>query len=535
MHNTRLGHNLIGSATMGWDEEVEGIEQRRALATAHGGAEAVEKHRSRGKQPLRERIDQLLDSGSFREVAPLAGHGERDESGKLTSFTPANYVLGTGQVDGRTIAVGGEDFTIRGGSPGVGGLRKSVFAETLALRYRIPLVRLLEGGGGSVGGPAKKGAPRPAGPDGLNSESRFLSIMRVMGEVPVASAAMGPVAGMPAARLAASHFTVMVRDTSQVMIGGPALVERALGKTLTKEELGGHKVHLKSGVVHNLADSEQDALAQIRRFFSYLPSHAWQRPPVIDCDDPPDRAEPLLRSIVPRERRKPYKMRKIIEAVFDVGSFFELRKRYGPSQITGFARLDGHPVGVLANDPMYYAGAMTATAAQKLGTFVDLCDNFHVPIVSLVDQPGFMIGPDAETTATIQYGTAAICAVMQARVPWLSVMVRKTYGVAGAAHYGAEATVLAWPSAEAGALPLEGGVAVAFRREIAEAPDPDARRAELEAMLAGRRNPFAGAESCSVHDLIDPCDTRRHLCDWLALASPMLDSQLTPAMRSFRP
>jgi len=522
---------------MSWEDEVEGIERRRLLAKSHGGDEAVAKHRERGKQPLRERIDQLLDDGSFREVAPIAGNAELDEQGAITGFTPANYVLGTGTVGGRTIAVGGEDFTIRGGSPGVGGLRKSVFAETLALRYRIPLVRLLEGGGGSVGGPAKGQArqPRPAGPDGLNNQARFHSIMRCMGEVPVASAAMGPVAGMPAARLAASHFTVMVKGTSQVMIGGPALVERAVGKTLTKEELGGHRVHLKSGVVHNLADSEPDALAQIGRFFSYLPSHAWERPPVTECDDPIDRAEPSLRAVVPRDRRKPYKMRTILDAVFDRGSFFELRRRYGSSQITGLARLAGQPVGVLANDPMFYAGAMTAAAAQKLGTFVDLCDNFHLPIVSLVDQPGFMIGPDAETTATIQYGTAAICAVMQARVPWLSVMVRKTYGVAGAAHYGAEATVLAWPSAEAGALPLEGGVAVAFRREIAEADDPEAKRAELEKLLAGRRNPYAAAESCGVHDLIDPAHTRRHLCEWLSLASPLLDAQLSPAQRTMRP
>lgn len=519
---------------MGWDDEIEGIEARRKLAKLHGGDEAVAKHRQRGKQPLRERIDQLLDDASFREIAPIAGSSERGPDGELTGFTPANYVLGTGLVDGRRIAVGGEDFTIRGGSPGVGGLRKSVYAETLALRYRIPLVRLLEGGGGSVAGPAK-GQPRPAGPDGLNNSARFHSIMRCMGEVPVASAAMGPVAGMPAARLAASHFTVMVRGTSQVMIGGPALVERAVGKTLTKEELGGHKVHLKSGVVHNLASSEQDAVLQIRRFFSYLPTHAWAPPPVTQCDDPIDRAEPSLREVVPHDRRKPYKMRTVIDAVFDTGSFFELRRRYGSSQITGLARLNGHPVGVLANDPMYYAGAMTAAAAQKLGTFVDLCDNFHLPIVSLVDQPGFMIGPDAETTATIQYGTAAICAVMQARVPWLSVMVRKTYGVAGAAHYGAEATVLAWPSAEAGALPLEGGVAVAFRREIAESADPEAKRAELEAMLAGKRNPYAAAESCGVHDLIDPADTRRHLCEWLQLAWPLLDGQLTPALRTMRP
>lgn len=524
---------LIGCVAMGWEEEIEGMRERRTRAAAHGGAESVARHRAAGKEPVRTRIAQLLDADSFDEVAPAGGSSTQGAGGELTDFTPANYVLGTGLVAGRRVAVGGEDFTIRGGSPGVGGLRKSVFAETLALRFRVPLVRLLEGGGGSIRGGGNGGMPTP--PDMLNTPPRFMSIMRAMSEVPVASAAMGPVAGMPAARLAASHFTVMVRGSSQVMIAGPALVERALGKAFSKEELGGHAVHLRSGVVHNLADSEADALAQIQRFLSYLPDNVWSLPPVTPCDDPVDRADEALASIVPRDRRKPYKMRRVIAAVFDRDSFFELQPRFGPSQITGLARIGGLPVGVLANDPMYYAGAMTAAAARKLERFVDLCDQFHLPIVALVDQPGFMIGPDAESAATIQHGTSAICAVMQCRVPWVSVMVRKTYGVAGAAHYGPEATVLTWPSAEAGPLPIEGGVAVAFRREIAAAEDPEAKRAELEAAFAALRDPYAVAESCAVTDMIDPRDTRQRLARWAQLASPLLAGQLGPPSRGPRP
>lgn len=517
----------------GWGREVEGIEQRRQQAALHGGTEAVDRHRARGKLPVRERMQGLLDADTFREVAPIAGSAEVVD-GELKAFSPANYVLGTGLVDGRRVAVGGEDFTQRGGSPTPAGLRKSVFAESLSVRYRIPLVRLLEGAGGSVGKPRADGT-RPVGPDGLNTPARFASMVQAMRTVPVVSAALGAVAGMPAARLAASHFSVMVKGTSQVMIAGPALVERALGKNLTKDELGGPQVHLKSGVVHNLAESEADAFAQIRRFLSYLPGHVFELPPVVPCDDPRDRADDTLLSIVPRNRRQPYKMRRIVERVFDEGSFFEIQPRYGPSQITGFARLEGRPVGVLANDPMYYAGAMTAQAADKLMHFVDLCDDFHLPIISLTDQPGFMIGPDSEASGTIRRGAAAIFAVMQARVPWLTVLVRKTYGVAGAAHFGPEATVLAWPSSERGALPLEGGVAVAFRRQIAEADNPDEKRQELEQALADMHDPFAAAQDCTVHDLIDPRHTRRHLCEWLDLAWPLLQGQLGPAERSSRP
>jgi acetyl-CoA carboxylase carboxyltransferase component len=327
----------------------------------------------------------------------------------------------------------------------------------------------------------------------------------------------------------------MVKHTAQVMVAGPALVERALNRKLDTETLGGHAVHLKSGVVDNMADDELGAFAQIRRFLGYLPSNVSQRAPRVHGDDPADRREQELLSIIPRDRRKPYKMRRRCELIFDHGSFFELAQRFGPSQITALARLDGHPVGVLANDPLYYGGAMTAAAAEKLTRLVDLCDQFHLPIISLVDQPGFMLGPQAEAEGTIRRGTAAICAVMQSRVPWASVIVRKTYGVAGAAHFGPNGVTFAWPSAESGALPIEGGVAVAFRREIAAAPDPEAKRRELEQLLANRSDPYRAGESCSVHDLLDPRETRERLCRYLELCDPMLDAQLGPVSRGPRP
>ncbi len=518
---------------MSWKSEVDGIEERRRRAGELGGAEAVAAQRERGRLTVRERIDRLLDAESFREQGPIAGHSEIGEDGALRAFTPANYVLGLGKVDGRPCVVGGEDFTQRGGSPSPAGLRKSVFAETLAVQYRLPLVRFLEGAGGSVTGTGGK-RPEPAG-DPVFSAPRFRSIMEVMATAPVVSAALGAVAGFPAARLVASHFSVMTRHTAQVLIGGPALVERALGRSLTKEELGGAKVHMRSGVIDNVAEDEEDAFRLIRRFLSYLPTNVWELPPRVDSDDPPERAEEALLEIIPRDRRKIYDSRRLLRLVTDRESFFELTPDFGRSQITGLARLAGRAVGVLANDSRFYAGAMTAHGAQKVRRFVDLCDTFHLPIVSFVDEPGFMIGPDAERAATIRHGAAALFAVQQSSVPWASVIVRKAYGVAAAAHFGPDGLVLSWPSAEGGALPIEGGVAVAFRREIAAAKDPAARRAELEEEFAARRTPFPRAESFSVHDLIDPRQTRRALCDWAEWTESLLEQQLGPRSYTFRP
>ncbi len=520
---------------MSWKPEVDGIEHRRRLAREMGGSEAVERQHGLGRLTVRERVEQLVDDGSFRESGPIAGHSETDDDGKLTGFSPGNYVLGIGKLDGRRVVIGGEDFTQRGGSPTPAGLRKSVFAEELACQFRLPLVRLLEGAGGSVTRPAGAGKSAKPTMGAVNAVPRFMSIMKVMGSSPVVSAALGPVAGFPAARLAASHFSVMTKSTAQVMIAGPAVVERAIGGEHTKDSLGGAGVHSKSGVVDNVADDEPGCLELIRRFLSYLPSNVWERAPVLACEDDVGRADEALLEIVPRERRKAYKMRRVIRHVVDHDSFFELSTGYGRSIITGLARLGGQPVGIVANDGYFYAGAMTADASMKFRRFVDLADTFHLPIVSLVDEPGFMIGPDSEQAATIRHGTAALFSVMQSTVPWVSVIVRKVFGVAGAAHFGPGGTVYAWPSAETGALPIEGGVAVAFRRQIAEAPDPVAFRTQLEEMLARERSPFAGAEAFGVHDLIDPRQTRPVLCEWVECIQPLLEQRRGPRAYTMRP
>ena len=520
---------------MVWQDEVEEIRRRRKLAAKQGGKDAVARQHAKGRLTLRERISRLVDEESFEELGQAAGASEYDEDGNKIGFTPANFILGFAKIDGRQVIVGGEDFTVRGGSPNPAGLRKSVYAEELACRYKVPLIRLHEGGGGSVTGAAgKKGPSGPVG-DSVASKPRFQSVGEAMAMVPVMSAALGPVAGLPAARLAASHFTVMSRNTGQVLIAGPAVVERALGENLTKEELGGANIHWRNGVIDNLGENEDDALVQIRRYLSYLPQNVWQLSPRLKSDDDPNRAAEKLLNIVPRDRRKPYNMRSLIKLVVDQDSFFEFTKGYGRGIVTGFARLNGQAVGVFGNDCRFYAGAMNAAGSQKTRRFIETCETFHLPIVSFVDEPGFMIGLESEKSGTIRYGTSAVLAAAMCRVPWATVIVRRVFGVAGAAHFGPDAYVLAWPSAEVGALPVEGGVAVAFGREIAAAADPDAKRKELEEALAARQSPFPRSESFNYHELIDPRETRSKLCTWVDWLDPILENLKGPVRFGIRP
>ena len=517
---------------MTWDKEVQELARRRQLNQVQGGPDGIARQHSQGRLTVRERVAALLDEGSFQEHGRATAAPDYDDNGEVREYVPANYVVGFGRIDGRRVVVGGEDFTLKGGSPNAAGLRKSVYAEHLASRYRVPLVRLLEGGGGSVKGGAKRGGTVG---EPVYAEPRFKIIADAMTEVPIASAALGAVAGFPAGRLVASHFAVMTRHTSQILIGGPKLVERALGVRMSKEELGGVHVHATSGVVDNIAEDEHDAFAQVRRFLGYLPTSVWERAPRVVSDDDPERMEPDLLNAVPADPNAPFDMRAIVDMIVDRDSFFEMGAAYGPSQIAGLARVAGQPVGVLANDCRHYAGAMTAQAAQKYRRFVEMCDTFHLPVVNFIDQPGFMIGPESERAGTIRYGMAAVAAAVQSTVPWAAIQVHKGFGVATAAHYNAQSYVLAWPSVESGALPLEGGVAVAYHREIASADDPDAKRRELEDALRGNRSPFPRAESFAVHELIDPRETRPMLSQWVDWIQPQLEQLTGPIRFGMRP
>ena len=515
---------------MSWKDEVDQIYQRRELAKAQGGEQAIAAQHRRGRLTVRERIDAVLDEGSFDEVGMGAGESELDENENIKEFSPANFVLGFGKIDGRRVVVGGEDFTLKGGSPSAAGLRKSVYTEQLAVKHRVPLIRLHEGAGGSVGKPKTKTLSAP-----VFEPARFKSVAQALASVPVASAAMGAVAGLPAGRLVASHFSVMSKKTAQVLIAGPAVVERAMGEKLTKDELGGPDIHTKNGTVDNASEDEGEAFEQIRQFLSYLPSHVWELAPIASCDDPVERREEALLDIVPRDRRRAFDMRRLLSMVLDQGSFFEMGRGYGRSQITGLARMNGQPVGIWANDGRHLAGAMTADGAQKARRFIELCEVFHLPILSFVDEPGFMIGSQSEKAATIRHGANTVLTAAMSNVPWASIMIRRSFGVAQIAHYGPEGYVLAWPSAETGPLPVEGGVAVAYHRQIAQADDPEAKRRELEEQLAAKQSPFPRAEAFSVHELIDPRETRPMLCRWIDRVQPLLPQLLGQAQFFIRP
>jgi len=325
---------------------------------------------------------------------------------------------------------------------------------------------------------------------------------------------------------------------SQVFIAGPPLVKRAFGEDIDKETLGGWHIHAEeSGVVDNAVHSEEEAFEQIRRFLGYLPQNVWHMPLRATPTDDPRRRDDALIRIIPKNRRHAYDVRVLLRHVVDRDSLFEIAPRYGPSLVTALARLDGYPVGVMANDPRHVGGALTAAGSEKMTRFVDLCDTFHLPVVNFVDQPGFLIGVAAERAGTVRKGVRALSAIYQASVPWLTVIVRRVFGVAGAGHANVQALNLryAWPSGDWGSLPLEGGIEAAYRRELEAAPDRAARLAEIEARLNAVRSPFRTAEAFGIEEIIDPRDTRPLLTDWVTLAYENEATRLGVKARGMRP
>jgi acetyl-CoA carboxylase carboxyltransferase component len=326
----------------------------------------------------------------------------------------------------------------------------------------------------------------------------------------------------------------MVKTTSQVFVAGPPVVAR-LGEQVDKEQLGGSHIHAHNGTVDDEVESEKDAFEAAQRFLSYLPSSVHEAPPRAERTDEPNRREEWLIEAIPRDRRTPYDVRAIVDALVDRDSFFEIGRQFGRSAVTGLARLDGWPVAMLASDSKHYAGGWTAEASQKVTRFLDLADTFHLPVVHLVDQPGFVIGTQAERASTIRHGARALAAVYQATVPWCSVILRKVYGVAGAAHQNAARLSyrFAWPSGDWGSLPLEGGIEAAYRSQLEAAEDPEALRKEIEERLDAVRSPFRTAEAFLVEEIIDPRETRPLLCEFAELAAPLRGSG--PTARPMRP
>ena len=516
---------------MSWEPEVKEINLRRQMALKLGGEERVDRHHKQGKFTVRERIDKLTEPGSFQEIGQLAGAATW-EGGKFKDIVPAPYVMGLAKVDGRWVAIGGEDFTVRGGSSAGLARRKGGqggFVEDMAREYRIPMINLIDGTGANVASAIKSKYKR------LPAQSGYERCMQLLGLVPVVSAVLGATAGGPAGRAVMSHFSVMVRGTSQLFAAGPPVVARALSKEITKEELGGAHIAVdKAGSIDNAADSEEEAFAQIKRFLSYMPQNVWEMPPYVPTGDPPDRWEEELLSIVPRNRMHPYDMRRIIELVFDRKSFFEIQPTFGIAAITGLARLNGYPVGIVANNPRVNAGAPDARDSNKMGHFCEVCDQFHIPLVFLVDVPGFMIGPEAEAMGTLRAGMRAMHIGMQATVPRFTVIIRKCYGMAGALNYVNNRLCyrIAWPSGEFGFIPIEGGVAASYKREIEASDDPEKKRKEIEEEIRSYSSPFRTVEAFALEDIIDPRETRLRLCNFIEAAQNYLKTELGPTPKS---
>ena len=517
---------------MSWEKEVEEIRQRKGIANRLGGDEAIARQHAAGRLTVRERIDLLSDAGSFKEIGALSGKAKYDSDHRLLSVRPANAVIGTALIDGRKVAIDGDDYTIRAGSSEATISEKWIYAENYALQMRMPLVRIVESAGGSVRLVEQQGSTKIPGYPTWQMAS-------MLGYIPIVALAMGPCAGLGALKAACAHFSVMVKGTSQVFAGGPPVVERAMGKWVDKEELGGSQVHTRdSGVINNEAATEEEALEMARRFLSYMPSSVFEMPPVQECDDPVDRREEELLSIIPRERRRVYKSRKILELVMDKGSVFEIAPRFGRSVITCLARLNGRPVGVIANDPVHYGGGLTRAAAEKMEGFIDICDTFHLPIINFVDQPGTIVGPEAERMGTVKGSVRVVSAIEQSRVPWCAIVVRRLYGLAGSAYGRLQDINLhfAWPSARWGSIPIGGGVEAAYRSELDKLPSEDrsGRLAELESYYDHLESPFLTAERFKVPDIIDPRETRAILCDWLDDAWRTLPEQLGVRARTIR-
>jgi acetyl/propionyl-CoA carboxylase alpha subunit/acetyl-CoA carboxylase carboxyltransferase component len=525
----------------------------------------VARQRQRGKLTCRERIDLLLDPETFREVGSLAGFTDYDGEGKVVSFTPANHVGGWGKIADRLAVVCADDFTSRGGHADGAIAAKAFYLDQLSLDLRCPSIRLLDGssGGGSVAAMVPKqqkegessaressstiiaGRPRVSGEGGsfLVPHLGSTTYLAQLAQVPVVNLLLGSVVGIGAAKAVLGHFAVMVRNIGQLFVAGPPVVSHAMGYEITKEELGGWQVHCRNGSVDNLADSEEEAAGLAKRFLSYLPASVYEAAPVLppDPSDPSDRREEELFTIIPRKRVTTFDMRRAISLMADRDSFFEIGSLWGTDQIVGFVRFNGYPLGVVASDCRHVnGGAMTADGCDKLKRHLDLCDLFHLPILNLIDSPGFAVGLEHEITGTIRKGAEWMIAYAQVTVPIFTVIMRRSFGVAGnnfaTPRAGASARVV-WPAADVGGIPPEGGIEAAYKRQLAEATDPAALRAEINARIENARGPLGPLNKFQIEEMIDPRETRRYICEWLENAWRIVTqpARLVPRAIQFRP
>jgi acetyl-CoA carboxylase carboxyltransferase component len=483
---------------------LERLQELEEEALHPAGIEAEEKQHARGKLTARERIDLLLDPGSFVELDRFATHRATAFGMEERKYLGDGVVTGYGTVDGRTVFVFSQDFTVFGGSLGEVFAEKIIKVMDLAMKMGAPLIGINDSGGARI----QEGVVSLGG----YAEIFWRNVM-ASGVIPQISVVAGPCAGGAVYSPAITDFIFMVRDISYMFITGPDVVKTVTGEEVTFEELGGADTHAtKSGVAHFAADTEEDVFEDVRALLAYLPANNLEDPPRMEPTDDPSRETPELVTIIPDSANKPYDMQGVIEAVVDDGEFLEVQQGYAPNMIVGLARLDGFPIGIVANQPKHLAGVLDIASSEKAARFVRFCDCFNIPLVTFVDVPGFLPGTEQEYGGIIRHGAKLLYAFAEATVPKLTVITRKAYGgaydVMSSKHIRADVN-LAWPSAEIAVMGPDAAVKIIHRREIASSQEPEARTQELiDDYRARFANPFIAADRGYVDDVIEPQHTR---------------------------
>ncbi len=492
----------------------------RAQSKLGGGADRIEAQHKRGRLTARERLDILLDRGSFREVDAFVTHRTSDFGLDKQKYLADSVITGWGTVEGRLVYVFSQDFTVFGGSLGEVHAEKICKIMDMALKTGAPVVGLNDSGGARI----QEGVVSLGGYADI-----FLRNTLASGVIPQISAIMGPCAGGAVYSPALTDFIFMVKDTSYMFVTGPDVVKSVTHEDVTFEQLGGASVHSSvSGVCHRVAESEADCLFMIRKLLSFLPQNNMEDPPFVKTADDPLRADERLNSIVPENPNKPYDIKELIQMVVDDGEFFEMHEAYAANIVVGFARLGGHSVGIVANQPAVLAGVLDINASDKGARFIRFCDAFNIPIVTFEDVPGFLPGVGQEHGGIIRHGAKLLYAYCEATVPKLTVITRKAYGgaydVMSSKHIRGDLN-LAWPTAEIAVMGPEGAVNIIFRKELEKAENPAQRRAELVAEYREKfANPYVAAARGYLDDVIEPKETRARLINGLEMLENKRDS-----------
>ncbi len=502
------------------DPKIKRLRELRAQSRLGGGEARIEIQHKKGRLTARERIDLLLDKGSFRELDAFVTHRTTDFDLDNRKFLADSVVTGWGTVNGRLVYIFSQDFTVFGGSLGEVHAEKVVKIMDLALKNGAPLIGLNDSGGARI----QEGVVSLGGYADI-----FLRNTLASGVIPQISVIMGPCAGGAVYSPAMTDFIFMVRGSSYMFITGPNVVKTVTHEEVTFEDLGGADVHAEvSGVCHVAADSEPDALYLVQKLLNYLPQNNMEDPPFIPTGDNPLRMEEKLDSIIPDDPGKPYDIKGVIHLIVDNGDFYEIHEAYAQNIVTGFARLGGHSIGIIANQPAVLAGVLDINSSEKAGRFIRFCDAFNIPILTFVDVPGFLPGTDQEHGGIIRSGSKLLFAYCEATVPKLTVITRKAYGgaydVMSSKHIRGDIN-LAWPSAELAVMGPEGAVEIIFRKELAAAEDPGKRKDELVAEYRDKlANPYVAASRGYIDDVIEPRETRPRLINALEMLSNKRDT-----------